>query len=49
MPKFQISFTRGTPIALALSKDGETIFKVHVRAENGDEPPDIKVDNTILF
>ena len=47
MPKFQISFTRGTPIALALDKNNEQIFKIHVRAENGDEPPDIKVDNIL--
>lgn len=47
MPKFQISFTRGTPIALALNKKNETIFKIHVREESGDEPPDIKTENPL--
>lgn len=47
MPKFQISFTRGKPIALALDKDDKTIFKIHVREESGDEPPDIQTENPL--
>ena len=40
---FMLSFTRGKPIALALDKNNETVFTIHVTPE--EDEPDINVDS----
>lgn len=45
MSKFMLSFTRGTPIALALNRKGGIVHTIHITPD--EELPDIDVDNPL--
>lgn len=42
-----LSFTRGKPVALVLSKNGTTLHTIHVVETNEDVLPDIEVDDPV--
>ena len=45
--RYMLSFTRGKPVALVLSKNGTTLHTIHVVETNEDVLPDIEVDDPV--